>query len=62
MENRSTRKREERFFVNAIVLFRTKNPIPCISQTWADVSVFIQAAIDMTDIDLDIRMCLMQSL
>lgn len=36
------------------LLFCPKYPIACIPKSWADIGVFVQAAIHMADINLDI--------
>ena len=38
-------------------LFRTKNSIARIAKARADISMFVQAAIQMADVDLNVRMC-----
>ena len=42
-------------------LFRTKNSIACIAKSRADIGMFVQAAIQMADVDLNVRMCLVKS-
>ena len=51
-----------RYFHILIRLFCSEDPVACISQPWADVGIFIQTAVKMTNIDLDIRMCLFKAL
>ncbi len=45
-----------------LILFRAENPVAGVAQSRADISVLIQAAVQMPHIDLDIRMRLMQAL
>lgn len=47
---------------HAIVLLRTEDPVSGIAKTRADVGMGIQAAVQMTDIDLDVGMILVQTL
>ena len=48
------------FVVLVLILFCTENPVSCISQTRADICVFVQLTIHMTYVDLHVRMSLMQ--
>ena len=48
-----------RFFIrqfNRTILLCSKDAVPCITQTWTDIGILIQAAVQMAHIDLDIRM------
>ena len=40
------------------LLLCTKNAISSISKSWADIGIGIELSVKMTNIDLDIRMCL----
>lgn len=44
-----------RQFIRAILLC-SKDAVPCITQTWTDIGILIQAAVQMAHIDLDIGM------
>ncbi len=47
------------FFIrqfNRTILLCSKDAVPCITQTWTDIGILIQAAVQMAHIDLDIRM------
>ena len=35
---------------------RVKNPVACVAETWADVMIFVQAAVDHARVDFDVRM------
>ena len=54
--------KERRFFMMGTGLFCAENTVACIAQTRTDIGIFIQAAIQMAYIDLDIWMCLVKAL
>ncbi len=51
----------EGLFIGCL-LFRAENPVAGIAQTRADIGVFIKAAVEMTNINMDIRVRFMQAL
>ena len=44
------------FVVLVLILFCTENPVSCISQTRADICVFVQLTIHMTYVDLHLKL------
>ena len=52
----------EKLETKLVKLFRTEDTVACITQTRADICVFIQLTIQMTNLNLYIGMCLGQSL
>lgn len=44
------------------VLFCSEDSVAGIAKSWADVGVFIQLAVNMSNVELDVRMSLEKSL